>query len=54
MPLAARSLVQSPVGVVTDTLYRYHQDWVERLARAAEADVAKPPNRPTAAPPQAS
>jgi uncharacterized protein YndB with AHSA1/START domain len=24
-------------------LYRYHQDWVERLARAAEAEVA---NRP--------
>jgi uncharacterized protein YndB with AHSA1/START domain len=23
-------------------LYRYHQDWVERLARAAEAEVAKP------------
>ena len=22
-------------------LYRYHQDWVERLARAAEAEVAK-------------
>lgn len=23
-------------------LYRYHQDWVERLARAAEADAANP------------
>ncbi|MFI6864829.1 SRPBCC domain-containing protein [Streptomyces sp. NPDC050421] len=23
-------------------VYRYHQDWVERLARAAEAEVAKP------------
>ncbi|MEV0163857.1 SRPBCC domain-containing protein [Nonomuraea fuscirosea] len=23
-------------------LYRYHQDWVERLARAAEAEVANP------------
>jgi uncharacterized protein YndB with AHSA1/START domain len=23
-------------------LYCYHQDWVERLARAAEAEVAKP------------
>jgi hypothetical protein len=22
-------------------LYRYHQDWVERLARAAEAAAAK-------------
>jgi uncharacterized protein YndB with AHSA1/START domain len=23
-------------------LYRYHKDWVERLARAAEAEAAKP------------
>ncbi|MEU6405143.1 SRPBCC domain-containing protein [Streptomyces sp. NPDC046985] len=23
-------------------LYRYHQDWVERLGRAAEAEAAKP------------
>ncbi|MGV9849900.1 SRPBCC family protein [Streptomyces sp. NPDC003442] len=26
-------------------LYRYHQDWVERLARAAEAEAARPANR---------
>ena len=24
------------------SLHRYHHDWVERLARAAEAEVAKP------------
>ena len=39
--LVGTAIVDLIGGRHPGALYRYHQDWVERLARAAEADVAR-------------